>query len=158
MNAQAPQTKSVTFDTTLTATGNNTGIVVPTELIEQLAGGKRPAVIVEVNGYEYRNTVGIMRGKYMISVSAAIRKDTGLKGGDPIHVSLTVADKPRPVDLPTDFAAALAANEGTRAFFDHLSNSLQRYHIDLVNSAKTEETRQRRIDKAIGRFRDGKQR
>ena len=158
MNAQAAQTKSVTFDTTLTATGNNTGIVVPPELIEQLAGGKRPAFIVEVNGYEYRNTVGIMGGKYMISVSAAVRKDTGLKGGDPIHVNLTVADTPRPVDLPTDFAAALAAAEGARAFFDHLSGSLQRYHIDLVNSAKTEETRQRRIDKAIDLFRGGKQR
>ena len=158
MNAQAQQAKSVAFDTTLTATGNNTGIVVPAELIEQLAGGKRPAVIVEVNGYEYRNTVGIMGGKYMISVSAAVRKDTGLKGGDPIHVNLTVADKPRPVELPTDFAAALEANEGTRAFFDHLSNSLQRYHIDLVNSAKTGETRQRRIDKAIDLFQGGKQR
>ena len=54
MNAQAQQAKSVAFDTTLTATGSNTGIVVPDELIEQLAGGKRPAVIVEVNGYEYR--------------------------------------------------------------------------------------------------------
>ena len=31
-------------------------------------------------------------------------------------------------------------------------------HIDLVNSAKTGETRQRRIDKAIDLFQGGKQR
>ncbi|HEX6523843.1 MAG TPA: DUF1905 domain-containing protein [Streptosporangiaceae bacterium] len=51
---------SVTFDTTVAANGNNTGIVVPGEVIEQLAAGKRPSVLVSVNGYEYRNTVGVM--------------------------------------------------------------------------------------------------
>ena len=30
-------------------------------------------------------------GKHMISVSAAVRKTTGLKGGDPVRVTLTVA-------------------------------------------------------------------
>ena len=44
-------TASVTFDTTVTATGNNTGIVVPDEVIEQLGAGRRSAVVVNVNGY-----------------------------------------------------------------------------------------------------------
>ena len=44
------------------------------------------------------------------------------------------------------------------AFFAKLSNSLQRYHIDNVNAAKSAETRQRRIEKAVSLFRDGKQR
>jgi len=70
--------RTVTFDTTLTATGNNTGIVVPAELIEQLGAGRRPAVTVEVNGYSYPNTVGVMDGEHMVSVSAAVRKATGL--------------------------------------------------------------------------------
>jgi uncharacterized protein YdeI (YjbR/CyaY-like superfamily) len=35
---------------------------------------------------------------------------------------------------------------------------MQRYHIDNVNAAKSAETRQRRIEKAISLFRDGKQR
>jgi hypothetical protein len=39
-----------------------------------------------------------------------------------------------------------------------LSNSLQRYHIDSITSAKSADTRQRRIDKAIALFRAGKQR
>ena len=98
----------MTFGTTVAVTGNNTGIVVPEEAIEQLAAGKRPPVLVNVNGYEYRNTVGVMGGKHMISISAAVRKATGLKGGDPIRVTLTVADTPQEVTLPADFAAALA--------------------------------------------------
>ena len=50
----APEPTRVTFETTVAASGNNTGIVVPDEVVEQLAAGKRPAVIVDVNGYEYR--------------------------------------------------------------------------------------------------------
>jgi len=149
---------SATFETTVTATGNNTGIVVPGEVIAQLAAGKRPAILVDVNGYEYRNTVGVMGGKHMISISAAVRKATGLAGGDPIRVTLTVADTPREVNLPDDFAAALAADEQAGAFFGKLSNSLQRYHVDNITAAKSADTRQRRIDKAIALFRDGKQR
>jgi Bacteriocin-protection, YdeI or OmpD-Associated/Domain of unknown function (DUF1905) len=154
----AAEPASATFETTVTATGNNTGIVVPEEVIAQLAAGKRPAVLVDVNGYEYRNTVGVMGGRYMISISAAVRKATGLAGGDPIRVTLTVAGAPREVNVPEDFAAALAADEQAAAFFGKLSNSLQRYHIDNVTGAKSADTRQRRIDKAIALFRDGKQR
>ena len=150
--------KSATFETTDASMGNNTGIVVPVEVIEQLGAGKRPPVLVDLNGHEYRSTAAVMGGKHMIGISAAVRAATGLKGGDPIRVTLTVADTPREVDVPDDFAAALAAEEGTGEFFGRLSNSLQRYHVDNINAAKTGETRQRRIEKAIALFRDGKQR
>ena len=149
---------SAEFDTTVAAAGNNTGIVVPGDAIERLGAGRRPAVVVNVNGYEYRSTVAVMGGRHMISISAAVRKETGLTGGDPIHVTLTVAQTPREVDVPGDFAAALAADPPARAFFDKLSNSLQRYHVDTINAAKTTATRQRRIEKAISLFREGKQR
>jgi hypothetical protein len=82
---------SVMLGTTVAVTGNNTGIVVPEEAIEQLTAGQRPPVLVNVNGYEYRNTAGAMGGRHMISISAAVRTATGLKGGDPIRVTLTVA-------------------------------------------------------------------
>jgi putative transposon-encoded protein len=149
---------TVTFETTVTAIGNNTGIVVPDEAIARLAAGKRPPVLVDVNGYEYRNTVGVMAGRPMISISAAVRKATGLAGGDPIRVTLTVAEVPREVVVPDDFAAALAADEQAGAFFAKLSNSLQRYHAGNIDGAKSADIRQRRIDKAVALFRDGKQR
>ena len=151
-------TASVTFDTTVTAAGNNTGIVVPDETIEQLGAGRRPAVVVNVNGYQYRNTIGVMGGRNMISISAAVRKDTGLKAGDPVRVVLTLDDRPREVIVPSDLAAALSADPAADAFFAKLSGSLRRYHVDNINAAKTLETRQRRIDKTVTLFREGKQR
>jgi hypothetical protein len=151
-------TPSVTFRTTLSSFGNNTGIEVPPELIEELGSGKRPAVLVNLNGYEYRNTVGAMSGKYLVSVSAAVRKETGLAGGDPIEVTLTLATEPREIEVPDDFRAALEREPAAAAFFSDLSNSLQRYHIDLINGAKAQDTRDRRISKAIALFLDGKKR
>jgi hypothetical protein len=35
---------------------------------------------------------------------------------------------------------------------------MQRYHVDTITAAKSADTRQRRIDKAIALFLDGKQR
>lgn len=150
--------ESVTFETVLSASGNNTGIAVPDDVIEQLGHGKRPPVLVNVNGYEYRSTVAVMGGRYLIGLSAAVRAATGLKGGDPIRVTLRLADTPRKVDVPADFAAALDAEEPARRFFDELSNSMQRYHVDNINAAKAPETRRRRMDKAVGLFLEGKQR
>ena len=123
MTSTEPRT--ATFETTLTASGNNTGIVVPDRVIEQLGGGKRPPVVVEVNGYAYRSTVAVMGGKYLVGLSAAVRAATGLVGGDPIRVILTVADSARVVEMPADFAAALEADGAARRFFDTLSNSVQ---------------------------------
>ena len=149
---------SATFETTVEAIGNNTGIVVPDEVIEQLAAGRRPPVMVNLNGYEYRSTVAVMGGRHMIGISAAIRKETGLAGGDPIRVTLAVADAPREVQVPEDFATALAGQPGAEAFFQKLSNSLQRYHVDHINGAKTDATRQRRIEKALDLFGQGQPR
>jgi len=150
--------KKVEFEAKVVASGNNTGIEVPPDVIDRLGAGKRPAVVVNVDGYEYRNTVGVMGGKYMLSISAAVRKETGLKGGDAIHVILSLADQPREVKMPTDLVEALSAEPGLEEFFSRLSNSLQRFHVDNINAAKGAETRQRRIEKAVALFREGKQR
>jgi hypothetical protein len=150
----------VRFRTTLhQAEGKNaTGILVPADAILQLGHAKRPPVRVSINGYEYRTTVGAMGGQAMVGVSAAIRKEAGLAAGDELDVELVVDDSPRAVDVPPDFARALAAHSGLTDFFDGLANSLQRYHIDNINGAKSEETRRRRIDKAVALFKSGKKR
>jgi hypothetical protein len=79
--------RSAAFRTTLTAIGNNTGIVVPLEVLAELRAGKRPAVHVEVNGFRYESTVGAMNRHAMISVRAGIREQTGLRRGNEIVVS-----------------------------------------------------------------------
>ena len=148
------------FTTTLKqADGSSaTGIVIPDEVLAALGAGKKPPVKVVVNGYAYRSTVATVSGNYMVGFSADHRAASGLKGGDPIDVEIELDTEPRTVELPADFQAALNADERAKATFDKLSNSLKGYHVTQVTSAKTDETRQRRIEKSIATLRAGKPR
>ena len=65
---------------------------------------------------------------------------------------------PREVAQPPDFAAALAADPTAAMTFERLSSSNKGYHVTLIEGAKTADTRQRRIDKAIAVHHDGKPR
>lgn len=110
MTATGP--KHATFETSVTAFGDNTGVAVPPEVIDALEAGKRPPVNVDVGGYRYRLTVGVMAGRLLAGVSSAVRAATGLRGGAPVRVTLALADTPREVAVPEDLAAALAASRG----------------------------------------------
>lgn len=136
------------FETTLLQMGNNTGIEVPPEVVEGLGGGKRAAVIVDVNGYVYSSTMAVMGGRQLIPFSADKRKATGLAGGDPITVELTLDTTERTVELPDDLAAALA-DSGVRSAFDALAPSTRKAHAGSVAEAKAPETRARRIAKIV---------
>jgi hypothetical protein len=137
------------FETTMSLSGNNTGIEVPPDLIDDLGAGKKPPVIVTVNGYEYRSTVAVMGGRYLIPFSSDKRAATGIRGGDPIVVDLELDTAPRTVDVPEDLAAALDASPGAREAWERLAPSHKKAHVTAVESAKAAETRQRRIAKAI---------
>lgn len=126
-----------------------TGVEVPTEVIDLLDRGKRPPVSVTINGHTYRSTVGVMDGRFLISISAEQRAATGVNAGDVITVQLAVDDAPRTVEVPADLQQALDAAPTARASFEALSNSGKKRHVLSVEGAKTDETRQRRIQKVV---------
>lgn len=144
----------VEFTTTvLQARKTATGLPVPAEVIDALGSGKRPPVVVTLNGgYTYRSTVGVMNEQFLVPLSAEHRAASGLAAGDTVTISLVVDAQPRTVDLPEDLAAALT-EAGVRAAFDTLSNSRQRALVDPVVQAKAPETRLRRIEKAVASLR-----
>ena len=127
---------------------NATGIVVPPAVIERLAGGKRPPVVITIGGYTYRSTVAVMGGRSMIPFSQEHRARSGLEPGVEVDVTLELDQEPRTVDVPADLAAALDA-AGTRERFDGLSYSVRKEHVRQVEDAKTPETRARRIAKVL---------
>jgi len=143
------------FTTTiLRARKTATGLPVPPSVIEALGSGKRPAVVVTVNGgHTYRSTVGVMNEQFLVPLSAENREAAGVAAGDSVEVSLEVDTLPRSVDVPEDLSAALQ-EAGVRAAFDTLSNSRQRALVDPVSQAKAPETRARRIEKAVESLRD----
>jgi hypothetical protein len=145
------------FHTTLLGTGKHTtGIEVPPQIVEALGKGKKPAGIVTVKDYTYRSTIATMRGRFMIAMSADNRQKAGLQGGDEIDVHLELDTEPRTLELPDDFAQALNSDATAKQFFESLSYSNKRRFMYGIEEAKTDETRQRRITKAVSNLRDGK--
>jgi hypothetical protein len=126
-----------------------TGVEVPAEVLDGLGGGKRPKIVVTINGFSYPSSVGSMGGRSLIPVSAEVRTKAGIAAGDEIDVEVVPDTEPRAVVLPEDLAAALGADPAARAAFERLSYSNQRRHVQAVEQAKTAETRQRRIGKVL---------
>lgn len=143
------------FRTRLVGT-TTTGIEVPPAVVEALGQGKKPPVVVTVNGYTYRNTVAVMGGKYLISLSAKNREAAGVAAGDEVEVDLVLDTEPREVVVPEDFAAALAPEPKARAFFDGLSYSQRSWFVLAIEEAKKPETRANRIVKAVERLASGR--
>jgi hypothetical protein len=130
-----------------------TGIEVPPEVITSLGRGQRPPVRVTIGGYTYRSTVGVMGGKSMLPVSADNRAAAGVAAGDEVEVDVVLDTAPREVTLPPEFAAALRADEAAQQAFQKLSYSQQQRHVLGITSAKTAETRERRIAGALAELR-----
>ena len=137
------------FKATILQTGNNTGIPVTEEILEKLGGGKKPLVVVTINGYSYRSAVGKMGDKYMISLSAENRKNANVKGGDTVEVSLVLDIEPRVIEVPKDLQKALDNSKTAKIIFEKLAPSKKKAMVLSITESKTEETRLRRIAKAI---------
>jgi hypothetical protein len=130
-----------------------TGIEVPAEVVDALGSGKRPAVRATINGFTYRSSVGSMGGRFLLPVSAQIRAGADVAAGDEVEVDLELDTEPRTVTVPADLAAALDADPAARRAFDRLSYSHQLRYVQPIEDAKSAETRQRRIDKAVSELR-----
>ncbi|ESQ86617.1 YdeI/OmpD-associated family protein [Asticcacaulis benevestitus] len=129
-------------------TRNVTGIIVPPEIVEALGKGKRPPVMVTINGYTYRSTIAIMGGRFMLPLSLENRVPAGVTAGDEVEIDLALDTEIRTVEVPQELAAALEA-AGKREAFDQLAFTYRKEHVRSVEDAKAPETRARRINKVV---------
>ena len=142
--------------TILLAGKTATGIRVPAEVVAALGPSRRPAVRVTIEGHAYRSTVAPMGGEFLLPVSAEHREAAGVAAGDEVDVDLELDTEPRVLEVPADLSAALDGDAGARRRFDGLSYSKKQRFVLPVEQAKTAETRQRRIAKAVEALREGR--
>ncbi|TDW17981.1 YdeI/OmpD-associated family protein [Kribbella kalugense] len=147
------------FTAELLSTGRNTaGFEVPEDVVKSLGGGGHPKVSVTVNGYTFRTSIARMGGRYLLGFSAERRTEAGVSPGSMMEVEVELDTAERVLDVPKEFATALAADAKAKEFWATLSYSKQQWHVLQVTSAKTDATRERRIEKSIGMLREGKAR
>jgi hypothetical protein len=138
------------FRAELESTGKNTaGFEVPESLVDDLGGGKRPKVVVTVNGHQFRTSIAPMGGRFLLGVSAERRDAAGVRAGNVLDVEVELDTAPRTVDVPDDLAEALAGDPAAKARWDTLSYSKRQWHVLQVTGAKKAETRAARIAKSI---------
>ncbi len=133
-----------------------TGIEVPAAVVTRLGSSKKPAVRVTINGYTYRSTVASMGGRFMLPISAEVREAASVAAKDKVDVDVELDTAPREVTVPPHFAHALTRDPAAKRLFEGLSFSNKQRIVIAIESAKTPETRERRIAKAVGALREGK--
>lgn len=138
--------------------GTTTGFQIPDELVAALGGGGRPKVVVTIGEFQFRSSIARMGGAHWLGVSADRRAAGGLDGGETYDLRIELDEAPRTVEVPDDLAAVLAAEPDAKAFWESISFSNQRWHAEQLTSAKTAETRARRLTKSLELLRAGKAR
>lgn len=141
--------EKITFETVLEKHENMeaTGIRFPFD-IEKTFGAKRVPVKVWINEAQYISTIVKMNGEYIMVVPKRVRDVAKIKGGEKISVTIQRDREKRTVEVPEDFAEALK-NANLTEKFEKLSYTHQKEYVVSINEAKKEETRIRRIEKAI---------
>jgi len=138
------------------ARGGGAYVELPADVLAALGGGTRLRVRGTLNGVAFRsNTMPTGDGSACLGVHKATREAAGVVHGDRVTVEVEPDEAPRPLSVPPELAAALAAEPAAQAAFDRLSPSQRREYATWVAEAKREETRARRVAQALERLLPG---
>lgn len=127
------------------------GIGLPFEPKDRF-GKTRVPVVVTLRGHSYRTTIFTMCGQHWVPLSKKNQDAAGVKPGDKVRVAMVPDDTPRVVEIPEPLAKAMRRHKGAKAAWDRLSFTNQREIAESILGAKRDDTRARRIDKAIAQL------
>jgi Bacteriocin-protection, YdeI or OmpD-Associated/Domain of unknown function (DUF1905) len=143
------------FEATVEARGRGGRVVVVPLDVPARFGKVRAPVRGTVNGFPYRSTIMRYRDTYFLGLNREVREGAGVDAGDRIEVEMELDDVPREVDVPDELASALGVDPAARTAFESLSYTHRKEYARWVGEAKRDETRRRRVEKAIAMLRDG---
>jgi hypothetical protein len=118
-------------------------------------GRARAPVRGTVNGTPFRTTVAVYGGVYYIGFNRQLRAKAEIELGDEVTVELAPDDEPRVVEIPPELASALSGDDRAKAAFDALSYTHRRECGQWIAEARREDTRERRVGKAVEMLREG---
>jgi hypothetical protein len=135
--------------------GGGAFVTFPYDVEKEFGAKGRVPVHASINRIPYTGSLMQCGGpRHMLGVLKSIREQLGKNLGDPVDVEIWKDDSVRTVDLPAGFAALLK-KEKLRDAFDALSYTHRREYVRWISEAKKEETRTRRLAKAVEMLRSG---
>ena len=129
-------------------TGGGRWVEVPFDA-KDVFGEARPAVRGSVNGTPFRSRLAVYGGRTYLGLTKALRTAAGIELGDQVAVELERDDAPREVELPETLAEALRREPELGEFFASLAFTHRREYATWIAEAKKDETRERRVAKAV---------
>lgn len=126
-------------------TASNLAFELSDAEVATLGGGKRPPVVLTVNGVSIRARVAPMGGCNLIGITKANRAVLGLEAGTTYAIEVTLDTAERTVEVPADLTAAFADQPELRAAWDAWSFTRRREAAASITEAKRPETRAKRL-------------
>jgi Bacteriocin-protection, YdeI or OmpD-Associated/Domain of unknown function (DUF1905) len=135
--------------------GGGAYVLFPYDTEKEFATKGRVPVKATLHGVPYTGSL-IKYGNphHMLGVLKAIREQTGKGPGDTIAVVVWKDEEVRTVEVPAHFEK-LIKKEGLLPVFEKLSYTHRKEYCRWITEAKKEETRLRRIEKAIEMLKKG---
>jgi len=151
---------SVKFTTTILrfgSQGEKTGwtyIVIPADIAHKLQPGKKKGFRTKgkFDNYKFsgKSLIPLGKGEFILTLDKTIRKAIGKKNGAMLHVQLEFDKSEYRVNA--EFIECLNDEPEALNFFNSLTRSHKNYFSKWIESAKTEETKAKRIAQAINAF------
>ncbi|MGA8528086.1 MAG: YdeI/OmpD-associated family protein [Acidobacteriaceae bacterium] len=131
------------------ANGGGACVLFPFDVEKEFGTKGKIPIKATFNGVPYTGTL-IRYGhpQHMLPLLKSIREQIGKGPGDKIDVIVWKDDSVRTLDVPGPFLSRLK-REGLVPFFEKLSYTHRKEYVRWITEAKKEETRARRLDKAI---------
>jgi hypothetical protein len=134
--------------------GEKTGwtyVLIPADLAQELVPGNKKSFRVKgwLDKYPIRQ-VAVMPwgdGSFLLAINAEMRKGTGKGQGAELEVALELDTSP--ILPPEELLECLAEEPEALAYWESLSGAHRNYFIKHIESAKTVETRARRVAQSL---------
>lgn len=134
--------------------GDKTGwtyVIIPADLAQKLKPGNKKSFRIKgtLDAHPIRQ-VAIMpwgEGAFLLGINAEMRKATGKGQGAQLRLRLDVDDSP--ILPPEELLECLADEPAAMEYWESISGAHRNYFIKHIESAKTVETRARRVAQSL---------
>ena len=135
--------------------GGGAYVLFPYDTGKEFATNRKVPVKATFDGVPYTGSL-IKYGKplHVLGLPKAIREQIGKRPGDTLELVVWKDEEVRTVEVPAPFEK-LMKKEGLLPFFEKLSYTHRKEYCRWISEAKKEETRSKRLEKAIEMLRKG---
>ncbi|MES2765068.1 MAG: YdeI/OmpD-associated family protein [Bacteroidota bacterium] len=158
MSKQPVNPGKLEFDAMIFKAGDNNGcgVKMPFTVQEMFGVNGQVKVVGTFDGEPFRTSIAPYSTGNFIVIKKDVRAKIGKEAGDTVRIVMELDTAPRIVDVPEDFKTVLKEFPAEEEFFKKISFTHQKEYVNWINDAKKQETRERRILKAVEMMREGK--